>query len=383
MTKLETMDYLRLCSLHRRTISVPIPAELVARKGTSRVARARCQRVQDNLRAAVHAELRRAARRPFRREVAIHLALTGVSIVQAGRTVKALIDSLKGPVYTDDRAVTLLDVEVSSGPLSATISACSAREYADAFDVLCGASADRDDDDRPAPWAWDRDALDEDHGVELARENLAETRADTSIYPPDVRAMLIEMDEWRIREHELRALLATPYSPTDRPGPPSLAGRLWNDHAHLGGPACIVLPAPHGGEGSWTDRARQACDTHFERWPGLVSVLGTEPVALDIAIGGAAADVFDVDNLARRVLRALRDRALGLPSPSAYRAYRRHGDDDSVVVRLHAASRANDLRWLLGGSALVLCGVRPDPDVPAHRRRSIDDEMYERMRVLG
>lgn len=386
MAQIETVDYLRLCSLYRRTISVPIPAELVARKGTNRVARARCQRVQENLRAAVHAEFDRAARRPFRGEVAIHLALTGVSLVQALRTIKALVDSLEGPVFTDDRAVALLDVEVSPGPLAATIAACSAREYADAFDVLSGASSERDDDDdddRLNPWAWERDALDDDHEIDFAREHLADARADTSLYSPELRAMLIEINERRIKEHELKVVFATPYLPTDRPGPPSVAGHLWNDHPHLGGPACIVLPAPDRGGGSWTRIAREACDAHFARWPRLMSLLETEHVALDIALDQAAAHTFDVDNLARRVLSAFRDSARALPSPSGYRVYRRQGDDDSVVVRLHPARRANDLRWLLGGSPLGLLGIRPDPDAPVHRRRPIDDEVLEGVRTIG
>ena len=49
--------------------------------------------------------------------------------------------SLGGAVYPDDRVVALLDVSMAPGPLKATIALFSAKQYADAFDVLAGATA--------------------------------------------------------------------------------------------------------------------------------------------------------------------------------------------------------------------------------------------------
>lgn len=77
------------------------------------------------------------------------------------RTVKALLDSLQGPVVPDDRAVGLLDVAPMPGARAAQITVCSIGEYASAYDVLNGARDDLDDDDRDRldPWAFDREML--------------------------------------------------------------------------------------------------------------------------------------------------------------------------------------------------------------------------------
>jgi hypothetical protein len=153
--------------------------------------------------------------------------------------------------------------------------------------------------------------------------------AKDGFYPADLRARLIELDRRQIREHKVASLLSRPYLPTDRPGPPSLAGRLWNDRKHFSAPERIFLPAVQGSgsAGSWTSTARKAFKEHFRSWPFVISLLREEPVALDIAIGRAAGGSFDVDNLAERVLRAFREVVPELPSPSSYRVYRRHGDD--------------------------------------------------------
>jgi hypothetical protein len=194
---------------------------------------------------------------------------------------------------------------------------------------------------------------------------------------------MIEFNRRRIYEYRRDALLSTPYLPTDRPGPPSIAGRLWNDGPHFPAPARIFLPAPNGkGTGSWTALAREAFTAHFNRWRAVTPLLRGEPIAVDIAIGRKASGVFDVDNLAQRVLRAFRESAPDLPSPPAYRAYRRHGDDDAIVVGLHSVRRAEHLRRLLHGSPLAVCGIRPHPDGPVYRRRPADDGIYERLRTL-
>jgi hypothetical protein len=395
MPTVAIVDYKRVASLFRKTISVDIPDDLVGRKGNTRAGRARCRRAQRRLAEMVHAELKKAGRRAFRSDVAVHLDLRGVSLDrpdEACRTVKAILDSLEGPVYPDDRAVALLDVNTVPGPLEATIAVCSARQYADAFDVLSGvsASADRDNDSwedivpQDDPWAWSRDSMQHELGLEVAEENLAHLEADGGYYPADLRSRMIEFDRRLIYGYRRDALLSMPYQPTDRPGPPSIAGRLWNDAPHFPGPARIFLPAPNGkGTGSWTAVAREAFTAHFNHWHPLTPLLRDEPVVLDIAIGRVAEDSFDVDNLAQRVLRAFRESAPELPSPSAYRVYRRHGDDEAVAVGLHSVRRAAHLRHLLAGSPLALSGIRPHPDGPVYRRRPIDDQIYERVQALG
>jgi hypothetical protein len=400
MPKVSIIDYKRVAGLFRKTITVNIPEELVARKGRTAAGRRRCRLAEQRLTETVHAELEKIGRRAFRSDVAIHLELRGVSLdrpSEATRTVKAILDSMQGPVYSDDRVVALLDVSLQPGPLQAEIAFCSARQYADAFDVLCGVSQDRDDrwcdaDDpwpdivsRDDPWTWDRESPSDECDLEVAEENLAHLEAGNSLLPADLRTRMIEFDRRHIREHKRTSLLSTPYLPTDRPGPPSLAGRLWNDVKHFPSPARIYLPAPmrEGGRGSWTATAREAFAAHFGHWREVIPLLQDEPVALDIAIGKEADGSFDVDNLAARVLRAFRESAPRLPSPPAYRVYRRHGDDGAVVVALHTVHRAANLRYFLGGSPLAICGLQPDPDGPVYRRRPMDDQTYESAQALG
>lgn len=391
MTQIQTFDFLRLCDLQRRTITVDIPAALVARKGKSRVSRARAQRVESDLRKKISEEFQRAGRRAYRGEVAVHLDLHGVEMSEAARTVKALVDAMQGAIFVDDRAVALLDVTTSPGPLSAKIATCAVNEYADAFDVLAGVRSDDawddrdwDDIDQPNPWAWAHEiSPSAEMDLETTRENLAFAEADSSVYPADLRKQLIEFDRKRIREYELNALLGTPFLPIDRPGPPSIQGRLWNDRPHLGGPPCFVIPAPSRGSGSWSEIVRKACLDHLENWRIDPSLLQAKPVAFDIAIGREAAGVFDVDNLAHRVLRGFREVVPSLPNPSSFRVYRRHGADDAVVVRLHSARRANDLRWLLVEGWGATSGLRPDMDATSHRRRSSDDEMYQEIQKIA
>jgi len=393
MPDVAIVDYKRVASLFRRTISVDIPEELVARKGKRRAGRARCRRAQQRLTEAVEGELKKAGRRAFRGNVAIHLELRGVSLErpdEARRTVKAILDSLEGPVYPDDRAVALLDVTMAPGSLEATIAVCSERQYADAFDVLSGVSSDRDDlwddDDVPAddPWTWSGRSMQDELGLELTEEHLADWEAESADSDwPNLRSKMIEFNRDRIHEYKRDALLSTPYLPTDRPGPPSIAGRLWNDEKHFPAPAQIFLPAPNGeGADIWTAVARDAFQAHFRSWTPIGPLLRDEPVALDIAIGRKASGGCDVDNLAHRVLRAFRESAADLPRPPAYRAYRRHGDDEAVVVGLHSVRRAENLRNLLGGSSRALADIRPHPDGPVYRRRPADDEIYERLRTL-
>jgi hypothetical protein len=336
--------------------------------------------MQKELRAEVSARFKQARRRPFRGEVAIHLALRGVPLNQSARVVKGLLDSVQGPVFEDDRAVGLLDVVALAGSTespTASITACSLRAYTDAYDILMGALTDRDldhddFDDLPNPW-YQR--IDSDHEIDLAREHLAWARADTSC-PPELRESLIELGERQIREYERGLVLNAPFSPIDRPGPVSIRGRCWNEYPHFVGPGRIVIPAPDGGgRGSWTQLATATISAHIERWFHLPSLLMGEPVALDIAIGQKAANCFDLDNLAQRILKAFRQVLPGCPHAS-YRAYRREGDDESVVVHLHDPWQMNDLRQLLNARGMALWSVRPDPDAHVRRTQSTDEKAY-------
>jgi hypothetical protein len=398
MPKISLIDYKRVIGLFRRTITVAIPEELVARKGTTTVGRRRAKQAEQGLADSVRSAFDGLGRRTFRGDVAVHLELRGISLdrpSEATRTVKAIVDSLKGPVYPDDRSVALLDVELVQGPRQAEIAVCSAREYADAFDILSGVSRERDHDfgtgdswgdllSRGDPWSWDRESPMDEEDLDLTLENLAYLESGGAHLSTKLDAELAQFDRRRIREHRRASLLAMPYTPVDRPGLPSLAGRLWNDNKRVPAPSRIYLPAPRGNgaaSDSWTRIAREGFANHLAQWREIVPVLEDAPIALDIAIGQDGAGSFDVDNLAARVIRAFQATAPGVPSPTAYRVYRRHGENGAVVVSLHSTRRAANLRTFLAGSPLALAALRPDPDGPVYRRRPIDDRIYRQVRA--
>jgi hypothetical protein len=399
MAKISPIDYKRVSSLPWQTIRVQIPEDLVVPKGNSSLARKRCRAAETRLRETVRDELRVAGRRRFRGNVAIHLDLSGVSLSQADharRTVKAILDSLQGPLYVDDREVALLDVAFRPGPLEVRMGVCSQGRYTDAFDILGGASRDRqegfdydeqrDDFFGPDPWEWSWDAVGGDHKLEVVEEHLADWRSGFfSAEDDELRARMIEFNEREMREMRLARLLGEPFLPPDRPGELTVQGKLSLDHSAFPRPTRIYLPAPaRGRSGSWTDIAFEAVADHFGRWPGVSKVLVGESVMLDIAVGQDGWECFDIDNLAHRVISALRAAAPHLGTAGSYRAYRRHGVDDAVVVTLHSEKRADRLRGLLNGGWSAAMDLLPDHKGPVYRRRPwVDDEIYEEIRSLA
>jgi hypothetical protein len=397
MAKVSPIDYKRVSSLPWQTIQVQVPEELVVPKGNRSLARKRCRAAEARLRETVRDELAAAARRRFRGHAAIPLELSGVSMSQPdrARTVKAILDSLQGPLYADDREVALLDVAFRPGPLLAKIGACSHGRYTDAFDILGGASRHRqnefdrnDDGDHffgPDPWAWSWDSIGDDHDLETAEEHLTDWQSGfLSGEDNELRARMIEIYGRDVRETRLARLLSEPFLPADRPGEPTVQGRLSLDNNGFPRATRIFLPAPAAGRtGSWTTIATDAFADHFARWPWVSEVLVGEPVMLDIAIGRDGWACFDIDNLAHRVTAALRAAAPRSGISGSYRVYRRHGMDDAVVVTLHSERRADRLRGLLNGGWSAAMDLQPDRYGPVYRRRpSVDDEIYEGIRNL-
>lgn len=394
MAKVSPIDYKRVSSLPWQTINVEVPEELVVAKGNTSLARRRCRAAEARLRSTVCDELASAGRRRFRGQVAVHLELGGVSVSQpdrARRTVKAILDGLQGPLYADDREVALLDVVFRPGPLRAKISACSQGRYTDAFDILGGASRDRrggigQDAFGPNPWAWDCDPDADDHRLELAEEHLADWQSGALSGDDDeLQARMIEFNEREVRELRLARLLSEPFLPPDRPGEQTIQGRLTLDHSGFPRAGRIHVPAPVAGQrGSWTAIAAQAAADHIARWPWVFEALAGESMMLDIAIGRTGWNCFDIDNLAHRLIAALRTAAPQLGRPGSYRGYRRHGMDDVVAVTLHSEKRAERLRSLLNGCSLAVMGLRVDREGRVYRRRpSVDDEVYQGIRDLA
>lgn len=390
MPGVDPIDFKRASAVGRRIIEVDVPADLVAKKGASHLARRRCREAEDGLRKRIAKEFAASRRRPYRGEVAIHLELAGIDDLaapRAHRTVKAIVDAMKGPVFADDRAAVLLDVRSKPGELAARISTSSAGEYIDRFDVLGGVGEDEEDDDvgwslhRPKPWTWDRELLDGDE-LDQAREALNDLRS-FSLADADFSEIERFYAE-RVAELEKLTFTLTPYQATDRPGEPNLAARIWASNGIRGGANQFDIPAPSGGEGSWTSIASEAWRCYATAWYQASKFLQRESFALDIAVGASADRGFDIDNLAARVLTAMRKAVPHAAPPDSYRVYRRTTPPGTVVVTLHHPQRAQALRQAMTQSFLALGGHRIDPEARAHRRRSGDAKALEKVirRVL-
>lgn len=259
------------------------------------------------------------------------------------------------------------------GELAARISTSSVGEYADRYDVLYGAREELEDDDdfiwahhRINPWAWDRKLLDGDE-LEEAREALDDLHKPW--FPETHLDVMENYYGQRVAELEKRAFAATPYQAIDRPGEPNLAALIWAKSGVRGGANTFDIPAPCGGDGSWTDLAGEAWRDYVRRWPFTSDLLRRDDFAIDIAIGADADRGFDVDNLAARVLKGMR-RAVPDATPlDSYRVYRRASVPDTVVVTLQHPERAQALRRAMRGRFL---GLSVDPDARIHHHRPTD-----------
>lgn len=390
MPTIDPIDYRRASAAGRRTIRVEVPAELVARKGKTQLARRRCGDAETGLKESVSQRFAESHRRAYRGQVAVHLEIAGIhdlTTSRAHRTIKALIDAMQGPVFADDRAVALLDVRLVPGDLAASISICSASEYADRFDVLRGAREDADDDDDPGwphgritPWSWDRDLLDGDE-LDKAREALADFRS--PLYAGGDFADLEDHYARRVEELETRSFTLTPYQATDRPGPLNLAGLIWANTGVRGGANTFDIPAPSGGQGSWTDIATEAWRSYAGQWPRIAQMLRRGSFSLDIAVGAGDSRGFDVDNLAARVLKGMRRGVPDAAAPESYRVFRRVAVPGTVVVTLQHPDRAEALRQAMLGGSLAFMGFGVDRDAQVHRRRADDRRAFQEFAEFG
>ena len=87
---------------------------------------------------------------------------------------------------------------------------------------------------------------------------------------------------------------------------------------------------------------------------------------MDIAVDGAAAPDFDLDNLAAKVIAGFAE-AFDWPvgQPTGYRIYRREAEEAGVLVRMRSFDAFRDLERVTGGYTLGL-------DFQPRRRRVFD-----------
>lgn len=372
MYALQTVDYLRLRRLARRTLQVGVPAASIPRHK-----RRDCPDAQRRLRESLQEQFNCSGRRRFRRDVAIHTTLHEPSISEAPRIVKACLDALQGVAYADDVHVGLLDVRngvAASGSKSAVeLSLCSISEYAEAYDILRGAFQDAGDDDwddrgelssHLDPWAKDPLGFPADISAETARDHLEWVRSVNPDYPKE----LLQFDERCLRAHAVEEILGSAYSPADRPGPPSVASRIWSGFSDVERPNAVQLAVPRGEPGSFRAVVRQKIQGHAERWAQPHALLGDSEISLDISVGEDSGCVFDLDNLAHRVTRAFAKVHPQLRI-GGYRVYRRSAPAGCLVIQIADARRAARLARLFVRPQIFGWQFHGDKDVAAYRRR--------------
>jgi hypothetical protein len=159
-----------------------------------------------------------------------------------------------------------------------------------------------------------------------------------------------EFRESQIREVESALTLKERPDRDDRPGP-DLGARDNELFASVGLPPISavfryelpgtlwlppLLTQPRAaGEPSWSESARERLEAHRAKWRILPDVFD-RPLALDIAIHGAAATTHDIDNVAHTVLKAFEELYCGdrRGTVVTYRVYRQTSDLEGVRVRL-------------------------------------------------
>lgn len=379
----ELNDYLDANARWRRALRLKIETPELLRKAGNRAQSQRQQVLLESVRAQLRADMRASNRRAFRGEVSVELVIftDERNPASAPKSVKRYLDALEQIVYADDRQVGhLLVRRFASDHPAARMAAdaglptplvdateresCSVHvtvtplrlyiaDYDRAFSRRVELMQDRDvDQSARAFFDEDRDEVSYDDLDRLYEERRDDAREE-GLYSSDMPGLAETMREFResqIREMETALTLKERPDRDDRPGPDpgardnelfasvglppistvfryELPGTLWL-------PPLLTQPRA-AGEPSWSESARERLEAHRAKWRILPDVFD-RPLALDIAIHGAAATTHDIDNVAHTVLKAFEELYCGdrRGTVVTYRVYRQTSDLEGVRVRL-------------------------------------------------
>lgn len=319
-------------------------------------------------------------RRMYRGEVALHIQFSRLTVDQAPKVVKGIVDSFKDAAYADDQAVGFLAVTIDPVVThAARVSVCNVREYADAYDIVHAAFRDarsdyEEENCHSDPWRSNPLLLSEE-GLEETRENLRWMKADPRL-SREFGDMIV-YDENRVAERELHDLLEPSLTPFDRPGPLSLGGRAWMNFPRYRHPGRINLHVPRGGSGSWTADVTRELTLHAETWDFIWQRVCGKRVALDIGVDSGCGAVFDLDNLAHRVVRAFRSLPAG-PTIGSYRVFRHAATNGGISVRLVPTELMVQLSRLFVQPRRLSWDFRPDPEQhPRRLRPKLDEQIAQ------
>ena len=392
----EQRDALNVLAADRRELTLKLCTERPLRKPQNPIQRQTVQRLRAQAAEQIAEQLDSSARRAFRGRVAVELRLR---IVSAPTTpalptmVKDYVDLLVGPVVVDDSRVDHLMVlrEASNREHAEAILRCIpisifAAEYDRAFRILDDAAAKATVTPNPeafpdapylnlAPnpsyrWGFSHfgtfeqqrlrsdeavldliDTIDDDEEQQLEEdpdawvdldlppgyEEFAERATRDSIRADLDESVAFGRGDW-MTDHGFDA--------RDRPGPAPvwLREAVELDLADVrslpdAGPGCFLLPPPPerkrpSGQISWEQHGASllASQARRGRWR---DARFRGPVVLDVALRGRAGRRNDVDNVAHKVMRAMRI-AFGrdIPPLMGYRVYRQASPANDVRVRL-------------------------------------------------
>lgn len=376
-SKTETVDYLNVLAADRRQVRVEIQTSEPVRKppsGRSPKLRAINRQARDEF------ESQFSGRRPFRGPVAIRLELTlPQRFARYGLRpiVKQHIDLLHGLAFANDKAVEHLavrrrvaDVELVRANLVCVPLSVFCEDFDRAFRV-----ADELDLQAPARgWGAPFDEHDgwwlgHELGLLDAIDDLDTQEEEQLAEDPDayveleISESMREFTDRQVRAYNRELLVESiahargrwlcdqGIDSRDRPGP----APAWRREAHRldtadlltlpdSGPGCFMLPGPRtgrraSGEHPWQWHLESAIRLQLSAHH-MTGARFSEPIALDIALGGDCAKHADVDNFAHTITRAF-SKVLHRSPPEigGYRAYRLETGEPRVRVRLMPQSR--------------------------------------------
>jgi Holliday junction resolvase RusA-like endonuclease len=351
--------------------------------------------------------MRSACRRALRGEVSVELQIfapDGVDAPSAPRSVKRYLDALQGIVYANDRQVGHLCVRRFAsdhpymrdradrvgnqqdpvGAHTVFVTVLPLRLYVADYDRVFGSGyglMQDDSDVDPDAMAFFEDGWEHRDGDELddlydeRREDIQGTGL-YSLSEPTMAETMRAIRERRIRELQGRFLLHQRPDRYDRPGR-DLAARDEELIASFGMaaiaapdkyelPGTIWLPPLFTRprlptEASWKDSVRAKFEGHRAHWAQLPSAF-EQPVALDIAIHGAASTTHDIDNVAHSILAAFEDQYCGdnRGTVVAYRVYRQASGHSGVRVHLMTGQKLTQLDDAIAEARRLVLSRGPD-----------------------
>lgn len=394
----ERIDALNVMAADRRELALQIRTDRPLRKPRGRAQQRSIAAMREQAESQIRDQMSAPARRAFRGHIAVELRAAvddGRGVPDLATMVKEYMDLLKGLVVPDDSVVDHLIAvrEPGASPGAEVTIRCQPlaifeANYDRAFRMLdSGAVYQTVTPERSrepaAPflnagtnpnWRWGLSGFGEIDQVELRRDErlldelLAANDLEDEALAEDEDAFVDldlpsmydgEFDRRDVRDDMIDQLVAKiaaargawlvdqGFDARDRPGPfPAWVLELIErDEADIellrdAGPGCFMLSAPPARPpGSSAKRWNEDVVLKFAtvlrhgRWSDPTF---RDEIALDIALRGEAGQDNDIDNVARRIIKAFFV-ACGnddVPNLGAYRVYRKPWPDNDVRVRL-------------------------------------------------